>query len=75
MTIHQSQGSEFDEVAIILPEDAESSLATRELLYTGVTRAKRGAVIFGRKEVFLKAATTPTRYAVTSTPSAKNTIK
>ena len=60
MTIHQSQGSEFDEVAIILPEDAESSLATRELLYTGVTRAKRGAVIFGRKEVFLKAATTPT---------------
>ena len=60
MTIHQSQGSEFDEVAIILPEDADSGLATRELLYTGVTRAKRGAVIFGRKEVFLKAATTPT---------------
>ena len=60
MTIHQSQGSEFDEVAIILPEDAESGLATRELLYTGITRAKRGAVIFGRKEVFLRAATTPT---------------
>lgn len=60
MTIHQSQGSEFDEVAIILPEDADSGLATRELLYTGVTRAKRGAVIFGRKEVFLKAATTRT---------------
>ena len=60
MTIHQSQGSEFDEVAIILPEDAESGLATRELLYTGVTRAKRGAVIFGRKEVFLRAASTPT---------------
>lgn len=60
MTIHQSQGSEFDEVAIILPEDAESGLATRELLYTGITRAKRGAVIFGRKEVFLRAASTPT---------------
>ena len=60
MTIHQSQGSEFDEVAIILPEDADSGLATRELLYTGITRAKRGAVIFGRKEVFLRAASTPT---------------
>lgn len=60
MTIHQSQGSEFEEVAIVLPENADSGLATRELLYTGVTRAKRGATVFGTKAVYLKAARTPT---------------
>ncbi|MDT9547145.1 MAG: exodeoxyribonuclease V subunit alpha [Chlorobium sp.] len=40
MTIHKSQGSEFDHVLMILPE-AESPLLTRELLYTGITRARQ----------------------------------
>ena len=39
MTIHKSQGSEFDEVILVLPEQ-ESPLVTRELLYTGITRAR-----------------------------------
>ena len=39
-TIHKSQGSEFDDVAIVLPPDGESPLLTREILYTGVTRTK-----------------------------------
>jgi exodeoxyribonuclease V alpha subunit len=39
MTVHKSQGSEFDSVAMILPEQS-SPLLTREMLYTGVTRAK-----------------------------------
>lgn len=47
MTIHQSQGSEFDRVAVVLPERASSPLAMRELLYTGVTRAKSSVLIFG----------------------------
>jgi exodeoxyribonuclease V alpha subunit len=40
MTVHKSQGSEFDEVVLVLPE-AESRVLTRELLYTGVTRARK----------------------------------
>ena len=40
ITIHQSQGSEYHHVAIVLPDKKESALATRELLYTAVTRVK-----------------------------------
>ena len=40
MTVHKSQGSEFDEVAVLLPA-SHSRVVTRELLYTAVTRARR----------------------------------
>jgi len=40
MTVHKSQGSEFEHTALILPDDAPAML-TRELLYTGITRARR----------------------------------
>jgi exodeoxyribonuclease V alpha subunit len=43
-SIHKSQGSEFDEVAVVLP-GARSPLLTRELLYTAVTRARHGLVV------------------------------
>lgn len=46
MTIHKSQGSQFDAVSIILP-DVESRLLTRQLLYTALTRAKRQVTIYG----------------------------
>ena len=46
MTIHKSQGSEFDHVAVVLPP-AESPLATRELLYTAITRARARVTLFG----------------------------
>jgi exodeoxyribonuclease V alpha subunit len=39
MTVHKSQGSEFDHVALLLP-DKIAPVLTRELLYTGITRAK-----------------------------------
>jgi exodeoxyribonuclease V alpha subunit len=39
MTIHKSQGSEFEKVCVLLPEE-DSALLTRELLYTAITRAK-----------------------------------
>lgn len=45
MTIHKSQGSEFNEVMVILPKQEENRLLTRELLYTGVTRAKEKATV------------------------------
>ena len=40
MTVHKSQGSEFDHTALLLPDQATAVL-TRELLYTGITRARR----------------------------------
>lgn len=40
MTIHKSQGSEFNEVLLVLPEEA-GPILTRELLYTGLTRARQ----------------------------------
>lgn len=39
MTVHKSQGSEFEHVALVLP-DKIAPVLTRELLYTGITRAK-----------------------------------
>ncbi|HEX5394657.1 MAG TPA: exodeoxyribonuclease V subunit alpha [Rhodocyclaceae bacterium] len=45
MTVHKSQGSEFDRVMLALPE-ASSLLLTRELLYTAVTRARHQAALW-----------------------------
>jgi len=39
MTVHKSQGSEFEEVAVVLP-GADSPVVSRELVYTAVTRAR-----------------------------------
>ena len=47
MTIHQSQGSQFANVAVLLPMAEDSPLACRELFYTAVTRAQDEAAIFG----------------------------
>jgi exodeoxyribonuclease V alpha subunit len=52
MTVHKSQGSEFDHVALILPE-TKSPAVTRELIYTGITRAKECFTLLeSRAEVF-----------------------
>jgi len=58
MTIHKSQGSEFDEVLVVLPE-RRSSILTRELLYTAVTRARRTVSIVGSEEIIRQAVATP----------------
>jgi len=51
MTIHKSQGSEFDHVLIVLPETVNQVL-TKELLYTAVTRAKKTARLVTDASVF-----------------------
>lgn len=51
MTVHKSQGSEFDAVALVLPE-AENPLLTREALYTALTRARRSVVVLGEPSIF-----------------------
>ncbi len=54
MTIHKSQGSEFDHVVVVLP-DADSPLATRELVYTAFTRAKENLTVVGSEEALVAA--------------------
>lgn len=54
MTIHKSQGSEFEEVCVLLPNLEDNPLLTRELLYTAVTRAKKKVLIQSHKELLLK---------------------
>lgn len=49
MTVHKSQGSEFDEVLLVLPE-TESRAITRELIYTGITRARKRVRLFAAEE-------------------------
>ncbi|HEV2169410.1 MAG TPA: ATP-binding domain-containing protein, partial [Candidatus Binatus sp.] len=46
MTVHKAQGSEFDSIAIVLPEKPLPVL-TRELIYTAVSRSRRSVVIVG----------------------------
>jgi exodeoxyribonuclease V alpha subunit len=57
LTAHKSQGSEFDEVVLLLPDFA-CPILTRELLYTAVSRARRGVVLCGAPEMVDQAITT-----------------
>ncbi|MEO0322963.1 MAG: exodeoxyribonuclease V subunit alpha [Myxococcota bacterium] len=50
-TVHKAQGSEHRSVVLVLP-DAPLPLLTRELLYTGLTRARKGALVLGDPAVF-----------------------
>ena len=54
VTVHRAQGSEYDEVAVMMGP-AESRVATRELLYTAITRARRRVVVYGTEESFAGA--------------------
>jgi exodeoxyribonuclease V alpha subunit len=58
MTIHKSQGSQFDAVAVILP-DAEAPILTRELLYTAVTRAQTHLTVVGSEAAVRAAVARP----------------
>ena len=56
MTIHKSQGSEFNKVLVILPKGEEIKILTRELLYTAVTRAKENLIIQGSESLIVQTA-------------------
>jgi exodeoxyribonuclease V alpha subunit len=60
MTVHKSQGSEFDEVLLVLPAE-QSRVLTRELLYTAVTRARERLTIVGNAGVVAAAVETATK--------------
>ena len=53
ITIHKSQGSEFDEVAVILSNRVNSVLS-KEILYTAVTRARKNTLIIVNEDVLRK---------------------
>ncbi len=54
MTVHKSQGSEFDRVMFLMP-DRSVQVLTRELVYTAITRAKEKVEVWGREEIFQTA--------------------
>ncbi len=62
MTVHKSQGSEFDRVLFVTP-DRDSPVLTRELIYTAITRAKNSIEIIGEKDIL--------ELAVSSRPAAR----
>ena len=58
MTVHRSQGSQFERITFVLPE-VDSQLSTRELLYTGLTRAQSFVRLAGTEEEFRAAIARP----------------
>jgi len=54
MTVHKSQGSEFEDVLLVLPPE-DSPVLSRELVYTALTRARKRFTLFGRREVLTAA--------------------
>ncbi|MGY1714208.1 exodeoxyribonuclease V subunit alpha [Geodermatophilus sp. SYSU D01106] len=58
LTVHRSQGSQFDRVTVLLPAPS-SPLATREMLYTAVTRAKSGVTVVGSAAAVSSAVAQP----------------
>ena len=51
MTIHKSQGSEYDKVFVFFPNNPDHPLLTRELIYTAVTRAKSACYVYASENV------------------------
>lgn len=63
MTVHKSQGSEFAHTVLVLPREP-SRVLTRELVYTGITRARRAfTLVTGRAPAFGEALAHRTRRA------------
>lgn len=60
MTVHKSQGSEFDHTVLVLPNHFLPVL-TRELVYTAITRARRQLSLYATEAVLLRAIRTPTQ--------------
>jgi exodeoxyribonuclease V alpha subunit len=58
MTIHRSQGSQFERISVLLPP-AESPLLTRELFYTAITRATERVRVIGTEEAVRAAVERP----------------
>ena len=58
ITIHKSQGSEYNHVTMFLPTRIGHPLLTNQILYTGITRAKKSVTIIANDDTFKAAVTT-----------------
>ena len=61
LTVHKSQGSEYQHVGVLLPPDAQSPLLTRQTLYTGLSRAKTSIELWSNPASVDKALATALR--------------
>ena len=59
-TVHKAQGSEHDCVALLLPDEDVPRLLTREIVYTGITRARSAVLLVGQPQVFQHAVSRAT---------------
>ncbi|MBQ6103323.1 MAG: ATP-binding domain-containing protein, partial [Kiritimatiellae bacterium] len=57
-TVHKSQGSEYGTVAVVLPRTDDCPLLTREILYTAVTRTRRGVRLWASEAAVRRCAST-----------------
>ena len=62
MTIHKSQGSEFDDTLMVLPAEY-TPILTRELIYTGITRAKSRLYLYAPMDIITKSVQVRTERA------------
>jgi exodeoxyribonuclease V alpha subunit len=58
MTVHKAQGSEFDAVAMIVPEK-DIPILTREILYTAVSRARKSVIVIGAAAIMCAGISRP----------------
>jgi exodeoxyribonuclease V alpha subunit len=63
LTVHKSQGSEYAEVAVLLPPDPQHRVLSRELLYTAASRAKRALTLHADDAVIDACLDRPVRRA------------
>jgi exodeoxyribonuclease V alpha subunit len=55
ITVHKSQGSEFDDILLVLPDDVQHRSLTRQVLYTGLTRARQRIIVYGSQDALQTA--------------------
>ena len=72
ITVHKSQGSEFGNVLVVLPNNKDHPLLNRQLVYTGITRAKKRAVILGTSAALRHAIETKVERDTGIEPLAPN---
>ena len=59
ITVHKSQGSEYGHLALLLPPDPGNRILSRQLLYTGISRARQSLELWGARGVLESALATP----------------
>ena len=64
-TVHKSQGSQYDTVVLVMTSNMFPDLLNRNLLYTGLTRARRRLILIGNRNMFDMAARVPARERMT----------